>query len=82
METFLEQLQPVRRSSLAYDLAEHTLGLSAIGCAFNDRLGGLHAISGPIPTPRFDEARESVEAALLETVERLEIMMGDDLTGT
>ena len=82
METFMEQLQPVRRTGLAYDLGEHTLGLSAIGCAFKDRLGGLHAISVPIPTPRFDEARESVEAALSETVERLEVMMAYDHTGT
>ncbi len=82
METFLKQLQPVCRTGLAYDLGEHTLGLSAIGCVFKDRLGGLHAISVPIPTPRFDEVHESVEATLSETVERLEIMMADDLTGT
>lgn len=82
MESFLEQLQVIRRTGLAHDLGEHTLGLSAIGCAFEDQLGALHAISVPIPTPRFDEARESVEAALLETVEQLEIMMADDLTGT
>ncbi|WP_169727483.1 IclR family transcriptional regulator [Granulosicoccus antarcticus] len=82
MEEFLTQLQEVRRSGLAYDMGEHTLGLSAIGCAFKDRLGTLHAISVPIPTPRFDEARESVEAALSETVKRLELMMTDGLTGT
>ncbi len=82
MDAFPTQLQEVRRTGLAYDLGEHTLGLSAIGCAFEDRLGNLYAISVPIPTPRFDQARESVEAVLLETVKRLASMMTDDLTGT
>ena len=82
LENFIQQLQSVRQTGLAYDLGEHTVGLSAIGCAFKDRLGSLHAISVPIPTPRFDAARQTVEAALLETVERIESMMVDDMTGT
>lgn len=78
IELFLKQLPPIRRTGLAYDLGEHTVGLSAIGCAFKDRLGDLHAISVPIPTPRFDEARSAVEAALLETVDTVETIMGHD----
>lgn len=82
IEEFLDQLKPVRESGLAYDHGEHTVGLSAIGCAFKDRMGGLHAISVPIPTPRFEAARTSVESALLQTVEQIEYLMSEDLTGT
>lgn len=77
MDVFLSQLQTTRSHGLAYDMGEHTIGLSAIGCAFKDRMGTLYAISVPIPTPRFEQARESIEAALSETVERIEIKMAD-----
>ena len=54
----------VRASGLAQDRDDHTSGISAIGFAFRDLAGDLHAISVPIPSTRYDEKRIEVEAAL------------------
>jgi DNA-binding IclR family transcriptional regulator len=52
---------------MAYDMHEHTKGISAIGMAFRDWTGDLHSISVPVPTTRFAEKRTEVEKALGET---------------
>ena len=62
------QLAQVRETGLSYDVDEHTLGISAIGCGFADHAGELHAISVPIPSSRFPEKRPGVEAALREAL--------------
>ncbi len=61
----LKALTKARASGLAEDRGEHTDGISALGFAFTDTVGDLHAISIPIPTPRFEEKRSMVLAALL-----------------
>ncbi len=66
MLSFHKLLDRVRETGLAYDIDEHTHGISAIGFAFRDWGGDLHAISVPMPSTRFDSAREKVEAALIE----------------
>lgn len=57
-------LAEVRKSGLAYDLDDHTPGISAVGFAFRDPTGDLHSISVPIPSTRFVETRAGVVAAL------------------
>jgi DNA-binding IclR family transcriptional regulator len=59
------RLMQVRNTGLAEDLDNHTDGISALGIAFADLAGDLHAISVPIPSTRFAEQREAVAAALL-----------------
>ncbi len=56
---FSEILDDVATTGLAYDLNEHSDGISAIGFAFRDLAGDLYAISVPVPSSRF-AARESV----------------------
>ncbi|MEM8729560.1 MAG: IclR family transcriptional regulator [Pseudomonadota bacterium] len=62
----LEELDKIRKTGLAYDLDEHAVGVSAIGFAFSDWGGNLHAISIPVPSTRFEKQRALIEEALLE----------------
>lgn len=63
------------KSGLAYDLDEHSSGISAIGFAFRDWGGTIHAISVPMPSTRFAELKEVVETALLATMKDITKMM-------
>jgi DNA-binding IclR family transcriptional regulator len=65
----LKLLESVRRNGVAYDLEEHTEGISAVGAAFLDPIGRVVAISIPVPTTRFKNKRlQSLLAQkLLET---------------
>ena len=72
IERFMENLDLVRRTGLAYDLEQHTPGISAIGFSFRDYAGDLHAISVPVPTMRFEDVRPDVEAALSRTKAHIE----------
>ncbi len=67
LDEFLSELATVRAKGLAYDLDEHSAGVSAIGFAFIDWVGDLHAISIPVPTTRFARQKENIEKALIET---------------
>lgn len=60
----LAKLDNIRETGLAYDIDEHTPGISAIGFAFCDLSGNYHAISVPVPTMRFDTIRPRLESAL------------------
>lgn len=64
---FSEELAKIRESGLAYDLDEHTQGISAVGIGFRDWTGDLHAISVPVPSTRFEMKRSQVETAILKT---------------
>lgn len=74
--SMMADLRDIRIRGLAYDLDEHTSGISAVGFAFKDWAGDLHAISVPIPSSRFENARATVEAALLKAVGTINDMMG------
>lgn len=75
MDRFLAELSTIRETGLAHDLDNHTTGISAIGFSFRDWAGDLHAISIPIPTTRFKENQEAVEAELLRTAVDVRKMM-------
>ncbi|NQZ72508.1 MAG: IclR family transcriptional regulator [Dinoroseobacter sp.] len=61
------ELAQIRANGLAYDLDEHSTGVSAIGFAFTDWAGELHAISVPVPSSRFEKQKGVIETALLKT---------------
>jgi DNA-binding IclR family transcriptional regulator len=65
---FETMLDAIGASGLAYDIDEHTEGISAIGAGFSDASGQLHAISVPIPSTRFHEKRRAIEEALRTTL--------------
>jgi DNA-binding IclR family transcriptional regulator len=65
LKALLTKLDQIRTAGFAYDLDEHSSGISAIGFAFRDWAGTPHAISVPIPTTRFSDMRQDVELALI-----------------
>lgn len=67
LDALLAELAVVRRTGIAYDREEHTAGICAAGIAFLDPLGNPHAISVPVPEPRFAEAEPAITARLLQT---------------
>lgn len=69
-------LVKVRETGLAVDLDEHTEGISAVGGAFRDLNGEIHAISVPVPTSRFDRARDTVETNLRAALDRAQEIVG------
>ncbi|NNE88724.1 MAG: IclR family transcriptional regulator [Silicimonas sp.] len=75
---FMATLDMVRDTGLAFDLDQHTPGISAIGFAFRDFAGDIHAISVPVPTTRFEAIRPNVEAALLKTSTHIAKLMSQD----
>jgi len=71
----LSELESIRETGLAHDLDNHTSGICAIGFAFKDWLGDIHAISVPIPSSRYESNKEQVEEALKKTAKNIAKMM-------
>ncbi len=65
-QKYLDLINLIRKEGLAYDLDEHTEGISAIGFAFRDWSGEIHSISVPIPSSRYSSSCETVKSALNE----------------
>lgn len=74
--SMMVELGDIRAKRLAYDLDKHTTGVSAIGFAFRDWGGNLHAISVPIPSSRFSDARTKLESTLRKAAQSINEMMG------
>lgn len=60
----LKEIIEMRRSGISLNLDEHTHGISAVGIGFRDAVGDIYAISVPIPTPRFNQVKQSVVDAM------------------
>ncbi len=69
-------LTKARTHGLAEDHDDHTDGISALGCAFTAIAGDLHAISVPVPTPRFALQKAVVTSALLRLRSDLPRILG------
>lgn len=74
-DALLNDLARIREGRLGYDIGTHTQGICAVGFAFNDLAGDVHAISVPVPESRFGEVRARVETALRETAQTIDNMM-------
>ena len=55
----LKELKVVRKTGVAFDREEHTLGICAAGVVMRDPLGNDLAISVPVPAQRFTMRRRS-----------------------
>ncbi|MCP4044592.1 MAG: IclR family transcriptional regulator [Gammaproteobacteria bacterium] len=64
IDALMNILAEINQTGLAFDLDDHTDGISAIGFAFRDVIGDLHAISVPIPSTRYERKRDIVIKAL------------------
>lgn len=64
IDAFGKLLDQISETGLAYDNDEHSDGISAIGFAFHDLAGELHAISVPVPSSRFARQLPEIETAV------------------
>lgn len=69
-------LTKARAHGLAEDHDDHTEGISALGFAFADSVGDLHAVSIPVPSPRYEQQKAAVTAALLRLKSDLPRLLG------
>jgi DNA-binding IclR family transcriptional regulator len=67
LDALLAELRTVRRTGVAYDRDEHTLGICAAGVALRDHLGNTVAISVPVPSQRFQASQTMIAERLLAT---------------
>ena len=74
-DQLLEDLKAARRTGIAFDREEHTLGVCAVGVALHDPLGNAVAISVPVPTQRFPDRANLIAERLLATKRALESRM-------
>jgi DNA-binding IclR family transcriptional regulator len=72
IDALLAELGAVRRTGVAFDHEEHTLGISAAGVALQDPLGSPVAVSVPVPSARFRGREDAIAERLLETKRALE----------
>lgn len=75
VDGFGEILDRITETGLAYDNDEHSDGISAVGFAFRDLSGELHAISVPVPTSRFVRQRSEIEAAVQKIAKSVQKVM-------
>ncbi|MEX2035512.1 MAG: IclR family transcriptional regulator [Xanthobacteraceae bacterium] len=67
LDALLADIKQARRSGVAYDREEHTLGICAAGVALQDARGNAVAISVPVPTQRFQQHRTLITERLQAT---------------
>lgn len=72
---FTRQLAATRSDGFAFDLDEHTAGISAVGAAFVAPEGLIYAVSLPVPSQRFEQRREILVAELLAAMSKIRAMI-------
>jgi IclR family transcriptional regulator, acetate operon repressor len=72
LDDLVEDLKAARRTGVAFDREEHTIGICAAGIAMRDAAGNFVAISVPVPTPRFEANQRKIAERLLGTKRSLE----------
>jgi DNA-binding IclR family transcriptional regulator len=66
------EIEAIRKTGLAYDREENSIGISAVSAAIRSPSGELAAISIPAPTQRFNLAKAQLEDALRRHVGELQ----------
>lgn len=66
LSALLADIHEVRRTGLAYDIQEHTLGWCAVGVGFNDHAGNRMSLSITMASARFEEVKTKAAERLLE----------------
>ncbi len=74
----LREIELVQRHHLAFDLAEHAMGISAVGVAVVDPYGRPVAVSIPAPTHRFNAQRALISRTLSDFREKLRALVAGD----
>ena len=76
-EELLKQLDAVRKSGVAFDLEEHSLGICAVGVSIGATPIGAAALSVPIPLQRFEEKRKAAAEALTAAALQFRSVFGE-----
>lgn len=66
LSDFLKEIEQIRQTSIAWDINEHTDGISAAGFALKDPIGQIYAVSVPVPSHRFKTMKDSLVDLLLQ----------------
>ncbi len=64
LKSLLAEIAQIRKDGVAFDLDEHTQGISAAGIAFQTLGKEIYAVSIPAPSERFLKNRQTIEKAL------------------
>jgi DNA-binding IclR family transcriptional regulator len=75
LDALLKELAAVRKTGVAFDREEHTLGICAAGVALQDPLGNPVAISVPVPSQRFVDRQALIAERLVATKRALQAHM-------
>lgn len=75
--TLMTEIAEIRRTGIAFDNEEHTLGISAIGMGFMAPTRQVFAISIPVPTIRFGAVKRHCESVLRQAVLDLAWLVAD-----
>ena len=67
LDALMADIAVARKTGVAYDREEHTLGICAVGVVLNDPLGSALAISVPVPSQRFNQQHALIAERLLAT---------------
>jgi DNA-binding IclR family transcriptional regulator len=67
-QDLLNEILSVRKTGIAIDEEEHTLGICAVGAAIRDSSHQLYSISVPVPSVRFRTNHDSCAKALSDTM--------------
>jgi DNA-binding IclR family transcriptional regulator len=72
LDELLKELRTARKSGVAFDREEHTVGICAAGVVMRDLLGNDVAISVPVPAQRFHAREKLIAERLIATRRALE----------
>ncbi len=72
IDALLADLKSSRKTGVAFDREEHTLGICAAGVCLHDPLGNAVAISVPVPAQRFHDHEQKIAERLLATKRSME----------
>lgn len=67
LSDFLKEIEDIRSTGIAWDLNEHSDGISAAGFAFRDPMDQIYAVSVPVPSHRFERLKTRLATMLLDT---------------
>lgn len=65
------EIEEVRENGVAFDIDEHTDGISAAAMSFQDPTGLIYSVSLPVPSHRFSQNKTVLEAALRKTMQHV-----------
>jgi len=78
LSALVTELKTVRKTGVAFDREEHTIGISAAGVALQDTLGNTVAISVPVPTSRFTAHQRAIADRLIATKDAIQRSLAAD----